>query len=133
MQGNLQVVNIDDRSKKCRNCGADILNISNFSFEKEIKAEPLFWEELCKCTRCGIQFILHYNIFDKNGHIQSRVFFEDLNDPEYNWQDHLTPDQKRIIEEHLRSCQECCDSLSQEQLLDAWLKDILSNLRKKRV
>lgn len=132
MKKNLQIVNINKDQEFCLNCKTDILDIANFTYELDSKTDPFYFEELCKCKKCNTYFILHYDLFDSKGHIYSRVFTEDINNPNYHWHDILTNEQKTIISDHLKKCPECCDRLDQEILTDAWFKAVLSELKKDR-
>ena len=132
MKNNLQIVNINKETDLCAVCGTDLLDILNFTYKNESESSPQHIEELCECKKCGTQFIMHYDLFDSAGHIYSRVFTEDINNPSYRWQDVLTMDQKKNIENHLKTCTECCDRLEQEILTDAWFKSVLNELRKTR-
>ena len=128
----LQHININQTIAPCEKCGADITDIANFAFDGEISSEPLYREEKCKCKQSENTFILHYDLFDSDGHIFSRVFTEDVNNPFYNWQDVLSDSQKKAISEHLKACKICQERLSQEILDDAWFSNFLNTLRKKR-
>jgi len=125
-----QIVNINQDSAPCQNCGSNLIEITNFSYADQTDSTATVREELCKCSKCGTLFILHYDLFDPKGHIYSKVFTEDINNPSYNWQDALTEEQKKAIAEHLQHCQVCVDRLSQELLTDAWLKSFIASLRK---
>lgn len=130
--GNLQVVNINKNKALCICCNTDILNIAHFNYDKETINTPQYREELCKCKKCQTQFILHYDLFDSKGHIYSRVFTEDINNPDFNWTDELTTEQKEKISEHMEKCPVCCENLSQELLTDAWFKSFIEDLRKRK-
>ncbi len=130
--GKLQTVDINEEMVLCQNCGTNIIDIANYIFDNDMIAEPYYWEERCVCKGCGNQFILQYNIFDKGGHIYSSVFSEDINNPEYHWLDKLSDAQKEIITEHITECGICRERLSQELLADAWLKDLIENLRQRQ-
>lgn len=132
MKNNLQIVNINKETELCSVCGTNILDILNFTYEGESESQPQYIEELCKCKKCDTQFIMHYDLFDTAGHIYSRVFTEDINNPTYHWQDVLTEAQKTSISGHLKTCTECCDRLEQEILTDAWFKSVLNELRRTR-
>lgn len=129
--GDLQIVSVNKNKESCRHCGVDLLDITNFIYNQKTLPKPTYWEELCKCRSCNCQFILHYDIFDSEGHIYSRIFSEDINNVNYNWQEALIDSQKSKIAQHLEHCKTCCDRLSQEILTEAWLKDFMQNLRKK--
>jgi len=129
--GKLQVVDINEEIVLCRICGTNIVDIANYIFDNETIAEPYYWEERCTCKGCANNFILRYNVFDKEGHIYSSVFSEDINNPEYNWLDKLSDSQKEVITEHITACEVCRERLSQELLADAWLKELIESLRQK--
>jgi hypothetical protein len=127
-----QIVDINEDIVPCIKCGANLVDVANFKYDGQIVTEATFVEEACCCKKCDRSFIMHYDLFDPKGHIYSKVFSEDINNPEVNWQDALTDAQKKTISEHLEHCEVCTDRLSQETLTDAWLKDFVVNLRKTR-
>ena len=129
--GNLQKIDIGSTEELCQHCNANLTDIANFVFKDEIRAEPRYWQELCKCKGCGQKFVMHYDIFDSAGHIYQRVFSEDINNAHYSWTEDLTEEQKTEISGHLKDCVVCNDRLSQEQLAEAVVKDFMQNLRKK--
>jgi hypothetical protein len=126
----IQIVDINKDQVPCQGCGVNIVDVANFTFDGEIFSEPRYREEKCKCRNCGASFILHYDLFDVEGHIHSRVFSEDINSPSYHWPEALADNQKQTITGHLKDCKVCQDRLDQEILTDAWLKDIMDQLRK---
>ena len=128
----MQKININDRKAKCESCGSSLSDVTKFMFVKKEASEPTYFEEQYMCKSCHAAFIMHYDLFDKNGHVLSRVFVEDINDESYNWQDVLTDEQRKAISEHLNSCPKCLDKLSQEMLTDAWLKSYVTELREKK-
>jgi len=125
----IQKINIADQHASCQVCGADITDINNFHYAGKTNMETLWFEELCVCLNCGTQFLIHYDIFNSDGHINPRTFTGDVNNLEYNWQDNLTDEQKSLIAKHLHECPACCDRLSEEQLLDAWFGSIIKVAR----
>jgi uncharacterized protein with PIN domain len=127
----MQIVNINDTVAICKQCGADIVDVANFTFSGKVDTTATCIEEYCKCQKCKTDFLLHYDIFDPSGHIYSKIFTEDINNVNYNWQDALTEDQKKVVSDHLEKCPECLDRLSQELLTDAWLKSFINALRDK--
>ena len=127
MLENRQTVNINADKVTCSSCGAKMLELGNFKFINIHKTDPSYTEELCVCKNCEKEFIIRYDIFDDDGHIQSRVFTGDINDPRYNWQDSLTEEQKSNIASHIKDCQVCIDRLSEEQLMDARFSSIIHN------
>jgi len=127
----LQKIDIGSTEELCSICKSNLTDIANFAFKDEIRTEPRYWQELCKCRKCGAKFIMHYDIFDSVGHIYQRVFTEDINNEHYSWMENLTDEQKAEVSEHLKDCEICNDRLSQEQLGEAVVKEFFSTLRKK--
>ena len=125
-----QIININQESAPCQQCGSNLIDITNFSYDGQTVSTASIREELCRCKKCGTLFTLHYDLFDPEGHIYSKVFTEDINNSSYNWQDSLTEDQKKAIADHLQNCPICVDRLSHEMLTDAWLKSFITTLRK---
>lgn len=130
--GDLQIVDINEKEIFCQYCGADLIDIANYIFYGGKISELHYWKELCKCKKCKNNFILRHNIYDKYGHIYPHIFSEDINNPEYKWQEILTEEQKELIAKHLTNCEICRDRLSQEILSDAWLKSFIENLKMKK-
>ena len=126
----LQVVNINQEVAGCSSCGSDLVDIANIEYQGRAESTPTYREELCKCRNCGQLFSLRYDLFDAEGHIYSRVFVEDVNNPNYHWQDLLTDEQKEKIAEHLNNCDVCSNRLDHEILSDAWLKSFMGRLKK---
>lgn len=125
-----QKINISQEKATCIKCGANLLDIRNIKWlQKEILGET-FREELFECRKCGSAFIIHYDLFDSEGHINPASFTGDINDPTYNWQDNLSEEQKKAFEEHLKKCPICRDRLDEEYLKDAWFADIIHGARK---
>jgi len=127
----LPVININDERAKCR-CGAGLSGLDDFVYEKQAKNTDRTRDELCTCLSCGARFVLHYDLFDPDGHVYGRVFTGDINNPNYSWQDILTEEQKNAIKDHLSGCTECTDRLSEEMLADAWFSDFMNQLRAAR-
>jgi hypothetical protein len=125
-----QIVNINLDEVFCKNCGLNLIDIANYQYDGHSSSTSTALEEDCKC-RCGALFILHYDLFDEEGHVYSKIFTGDINNLDYNWQDSLTEDQKIIISKHLEHCPICIDRLSEEELTDAWLRDFINTLRKR--
>lgn len=125
MHKQLQKVNIATTHAACRYCGTDIMELDHFRYAGKTITGPRFFEELCICLGCNAKFLIHYDLFDQQGHINSRTFTGDVNNPDYNWQDSLTEEQKGLIAEHLRICPTCSDRLSEETLSDAWFAGII--------
>ena len=126
----LQVVDINADNVPCNNCGVNVLDISNIKYNGEALSEPLYREELCQCRSCGQNFVLHYDLFDKKGHIYHRVFAEDANNPAFNWPDLLSENQKEVIKQHLESCETCQERVSKQQLRDAWFASVIHSIKK---
>ena len=126
-----QQVDIGSSEELCKNCNTNLTDISNFIYNGENHSEPDFWQELCKCKKCGTLFVIQYNIFDSGGHIYQRVFAEDMNDTSHSWQEELTDEQKLRVGKHLEGCKICRDRLSDEQLAGAWVKDMFDGLKEK--
>jgi hypothetical protein len=121
----MQRVHINQERAKCAVCGSNLLEITNFKYAGKTLTEPTHSDEVCICRICRTQFLLRYDFFDEDGHINPYTFSEDANDPEYNWQDNLTDEQRKIIASHLQECPVCQDRLSEQILKDAWFADIL--------
>jgi len=131
MDKSMQKININDEAT-CDHCGARLTGLTEFSYAGDFFAYPDSREEICKCNKCGTKFILHYDLFDKDGHIYARVFTGDINNPSFNWQDSLTEEQKNAIELHLRSCPDCQERLTEEMLSDAWFASIMHEIKFKK-
>lgn len=125
------IVDINSETARCKGCGANITDVANFTFTEEVYSEPTYREEVCKCKHCGTSFLLHYDIFDSEGHVFTRVFSEDINNPDYHWPEALTDSQKKLVSEHLESCIICQDRLENDLLTDVWLKSIITQLKGK--
>jgi hypothetical protein len=126
----MQIVNIAFESVPCSVCELNLSELGNFIYLGPTKNSPRQKDEQCKCTKCGTEFILHYDYFDADGHINSFVFNGDINDHSYNWQDQLTPEQTKEIAEHLATCSICNDRLNEAITSDAWLASLLHNYKK---
>jgi hypothetical protein len=123
----MQRINISQEEARCENCGTDLLDIRNIKYTEKAINKPTYREEFCLCKKCGDTFILHYDIFDKEGHVEPRVFSGDINNPEYNWPDNLTQEQRDTINEHLKICSICVGRADDELLSDAWMAGIIHN------
>jgi len=128
---NYQKVDIGSTEELCSKCNTDLSDMANFICMEEIRNEPEYMQQLCQCKGCEKEFILHFGIFDSGGHIYSRVFANDINDENYSWQDNLTKEQIRVISDHLKNCATCKDRYSEEQLAEAWMKELMDSLRQK--
>ena len=127
----MQIVNImSEESTPCSVCGRNLNELGNFVYLGFTKNSLREKDEQCKCTKCGTEFIMHYDYFDSDGHINSFVFNGDINDPSYNWQDQLTSEQTIEIAEHLTTCNVCSNRLNDEIASDAWLASLLHNYKK---
>jgi uncharacterized protein with PIN domain len=125
MSHGIQTISANKEKASCNKCGANILDILNMAYEEKFKTDPRYREELCHCRFCGTKFIIHYDLFDKNGHVYSRVFGEDINNPEFKWQDLLVKEQIDEIAAHLSTCEVCKNRLSEEMLSDALLSSVI--------
>jgi len=121
---NLLTVEVSEDLAQCRNCGANIIDIKNFKYAGETRAAATFTEELYMCRHCKTKFIIRYELFDSDGHINSKTFSSDINSPENQWQDNLTDEQKRLVTKHLKKCPECKERLDEELLRDAWFSSM---------
>ena len=130
VKNDVQIVNINKDVEPCKQCGANLVDIINIKYMDKVENTATYIEEYCQCKQCKSAFILHYDLFDADGHLYSRVFTEDINNPENNWQDNLTEEQRNIIAQHLKSCKICIDRLDNETLLDTWLKAFIKELKK---
>ena len=126
----MQIINLTKEIEACQHCGNNLSILGSFTYKGDTVNDSKQKFELCTCKKCGQDFTLHYDLFDDDGHVQSFVFNGDINDPTYNWQDQLTPEQKVEIESHLKSCQICRDRLAEEMLSDAWLASIMHGIKK---
>jgi len=126
----IQKVNISDENAFCDKCGTNILDISNFRYAGKTFIGPTYSEELCECRKCGGQFLIRYDFFDKDGHIRAETFSGDWNNAEYNWFDKLSTEQKAVIGDHLRRCPACQDLLDEETLNDAWFANFIHEKKK---
>ena len=115
---------VSEEEAFCTKCHSNILEITNIRYAGETKVAPKMTEELYECRKCGTQFVIQYPIFDAEGHIESKTFSGDINDPTHNWQDNLSEEQIRVISEHMKICTVCQDQLDEEILKDAWFASI---------
>jgi len=121
----MQVVNLNEDLIPCSKCGVNLSVLGSFIYIRMKENTPRIKEEICRCKKCGTEFILHYDFFDEEGHVNSFVFSGDINDLKYNWQDQLTDEQKKAIGEHLKTCEICNKRLVDEVASDAWLASLL--------
>jgi hypothetical protein len=123
----MQIMHNTDDDAPCSNCGQNLAELGSFIYTGITINGSRQKDEECQCKKCGQHFILQYSYFDDKGHINAFVFNGDVNDPSYNWQDQLTPDQRKEIGSHLKTCKICMDKLTEETLSDAWLAYLLHN------
>lgn len=121
----MQIINIFEESAPCAGCGQELTVLGNFNFKGHAESPATRKDELCACKNCGTEFIIRYEFFDKDGHVNSFVFNGDINDASYDWQKQLTDAQIRKIADHIRNCKICSDRLTEEMLSDAWMASIL--------
>lgn len=127
----MQTVLISSKTAVCESCGADIREIKNIKYAGTTVNGPTYREELYECRKCSTKFIIRYEFIEADGHINSRTFSSDVNDPNYNWQEALTEEQKKLVSGHLKTCKLCNDKLSEEMLMDAWFASIIHSRKKK--
>ena len=127
----MQIVDINQDVVKCDVCGANIVDLVNFIYSGKSESTALDRKEFCQCRHCLTPFILHYDMFDSQGHIYPSIFTEDINNPSCNWPDNLTEEQKESVSGHLQECKICVDRLAQELLTDAWLRDFIASRKGK--
>jgi hypothetical protein len=120
-----QIAQISEETVPCSTCGNNVIELGHHAFTGHSKNSPTQKDEECLCRLCGKEFLLHYEFFDVDGHVNNFVFNGDINNPAYNWQDQLTVDQKNIIGEHLRTCSICSDRLEHEIISDVWLASLM--------
>lgn len=122
----MQKVNlIKDSEAVCASCGSNLFDVTKIKYEGESVQMELFTEELFSCRSCGTRFVIRYDIFDNEGHINHQVFTGDVNDHRHHWQDNFSEEQKAVIGDHLKLCQECNNRLAEETLMDGWLGNII--------
>jgi len=126
----MQIVNLNDDLSPCSKCGTNLSILGKFIHTGVKENTATKKDEICKCLTCNEEFILHYEFFDENGHVNSFVFSGDVNDPSYNWQDQLTNEQKIAIGEHLKTCEICNKRLVDEVASDAWLASLVHAVKK---
>ena len=126
-----QIVNHDVEIALCNVCGTNLVVLGNFFYESKDINKPRYRDEICTCRNCGRRFVMRYQYFNNEGHIKSFLFCEDPNDPDYDWADQLSPEQKSEIKSHLEKCQRCTSALVSEQLSDAWFASLLHEHRSK--
>lgn len=127
----LQIVQFNKTGEICQHCKKSLTNIKNMTYLKKRWGYSKHWDELHKCDNCTQTFLLRHNIFDGKGHIHSFVFTEDINNTNYNWMDNLNEVQKLSIAKHIKKCSLCQKNLSNQLLMDAHLKELFQNLKRK--
>jgi uncharacterized protein with PIN domain len=115
----------------CTKCGKSLLDITNIKFIKDSVSSARFQEELYICRSCGTEFIIRYDLFDSDGHINQRVFTDDPNDPKYNWPDILNQSQRDEIAKHLKDCKICNGRLDDEFENNLWFSSLLHSNKEK--
>lgn len=123
----MQIINNTDESAPCSKCGRNLAELGSFTYMGTTINLATQKDEECQCKNCGEHFILCYQYFDKNDHINSFVFNGDINDPSYNWQDQLISEQRESIGAHLKTCEICMKKMINEALSDAWLASFIHN------
>jgi hypothetical protein len=126
----MQIVNLKDDVVHCSVCGTNLAILGTFTHIGVKNNTPNSKDELCQCNKCKNEFVLHYDFFDEEGHVNSFIFGGDINDPEYNWQDQLTLEQKEAIGKHLKTCKICNERLINEVASDAWLASLVHGIKK---
>ena len=124
-----QVVAYDSEYAPCLECGNDLSELGSFEYAKIELNEDKYKKEFCTCKKCGKVFIIRYDFFNSEGHIQEFVFSEDINNPESNWQDIFTFGQRLAFKEHLKECVVCCSKLDETLLLDSWVLELLNTVK----
>ena len=130
--GDLQIIEADT-IKLCRGCKREInvLSLLQFKYLGKQLFESRYLDELMQCRHCKTNFIIRWNLFDKDGHILSRVFSEDPNDLNVSWMDSLSESQKKEIANHMSNCIICQNKLNESQLETAQFSALLNRLRTK--
>lgn len=65
----MQIVDINLDVVNCEICGANLVDLANFIYEGKSESSAFDRKEFCRCRHCTTPFILHYDIFDSQGHI----------------------------------------------------------------
>jgi hypothetical protein len=121
----MQIIDNTDEEAPCSSCSENLAELGSFTYKGITVNTPTHKEEECQCKKCGQHFILRYQFFDENGHVNAFVFNGDINDPTFNWQDQLTLEQKQSISDHLKTCPVCMQKMTDETLTDAWLASLI--------
>jgi hypothetical protein len=109
----------------CRICQNDLTQLGHFEYLQLTDDTPVYKDEHCTCNRCGTEFLLRYELFTPQKHINPLVFSQDINDPTFNWQDQFTKEQLHEIQAHLKTCKRCSNILEEELLSDAWFANFM--------
>ena len=118
----MQTINsasIGHGSCPCVKCGNDLSELGNFTYQNIDRNTSTYKEERYRCNKCGTIFFIHYDLFDRKGHIAPYVFSSDANDPTYDWQDLLSKLQRYAVNDHLKKCKICQHLMDNEILSDA--------------
>jgi hypothetical protein len=82
----IRVIKVDDPNGRCAACGAGLSELGSFHFAGETINTVKYRLELNACKNCGKQFLLRYDIFDLNHHVNANIFQNDVNDVTFTWQ-----------------------------------------------
>jgi hypothetical protein len=124
--GNIQIINANNENARCRHCGRTV-ELGSFKYAGEVNDYPKYRLEKNVCN-CGKEFLMRFNLFDKNGHIDRNVFNGDLNDPNYQWRDLWTKEQVEALDAHMAICKDCMAQHDEVVLEDAVLGAIIHSL-----
>ncbi len=133
--GKQHVVRITDPNARCRNCGNNLSELGSFNViaGETIYDGPKFRLEPNKCKACGKQFLLRYDLFDRDGHVSECVFRAfDINDDSFDFRSLWTPEQIKQIENHAfagTGCATCISAYNEAVLDEAKLKSLFKSLR----
>lgn len=125
MSNNIQVVNATEDEVLCIKCGNNIVELGHSQYSGIAINGASTRDENCRCRECKTKFILHYDLFDHEGHVCSWVFSGDPNDLNHDWQDKLECDQKKEVGTHLQHCITCQRRRDEESLSDGWFASII--------
>lgn len=127
----MQIVTIHMSRASCDKCGSNLTELGTHSFTGRVENSPTYRREHCICNACNEPFIYEYPIFDQDGHVSEFIFSGDINDPDYNWPDSLTEEQKKVVISHLENCLICRERITEEMLSDALFSSIIHKGRRK--
>jgi hypothetical protein len=122
---NVQIVKCTSNNSRCRSCGANLSELGSFQYSGIEYNAPKYRLERNSCKKCGKEFLLRYDFFDPENHIDEMVFNGDVNDEMYRWQSILTKEQVGIIDKHLAGCPICSRRHDESILFDAFLGSII--------